>query len=160
MSFTQFNRAGHKTLSAEITRELQDLGSRLGLDISASGGTIGETELVVKVTAKTNDRQAILDNEKRDFGILCSHVGLKPGDYGLEFNYANTRFRLTAVKPSRPKYPLLGYDIRKGKTFKLPTSAIPAIENARAERDAKAAATKSITGTKIEEEGRFESEWA
>ena len=162
MSFTQFTRAGHKALSAEITRELQDLASRLNLNISATGGSIGENELVVKVTAMTNDTQAIEAAEKRDFALCCSHVGLQPGDYGLEFTYNRSRFRLVGVKPTRPKYPISAIELDGSRrSFKLPRGAVPAIENARHDRDAKAAAQKSLSGNKIEEEGLgLESEWA
>ena len=162
MAFTQFNRAGHKMLSAEIQQELQDLAQRHDLDISAGGGNFGENEFTVHVKCKTNDAQAVEATARRNFAISCRGYGLEPHHYGTEFSYGGDRFRLTGIKSSRPKYPISGVCLRTKRTFKLPTATVSHIKTAYENEQAKKAANAKVTGVKVEDDQGmgFAGEWA
>lgn len=119
--FTQFNRQGHRQLSAEITQELQALAQRHGLDVSAGGGQYGDTELIIKVTVRSGDQQKVEDQARRKIDADGRWVGgLKGSDFGTIFVSNGERFRFTGVNPGRPKFPISGERVRDGRSFKFP----------------------------------------
>lgn len=134
MAFTNFTRQGHQTVSAEIQRELKDLGDRLGLKFDVGGGQIGATDLVIKVTASSNDASIVEDQKRRELEIYGRAYGLKGEDYGAEFTSQGHRYRLVGVKPSRPKFPISAERIRDGRCYKFTTSVVAKIEQGRAAR--------------------------
>lgn len=160
MAFTQFNNDGYKMLSAEMVHELNDLAQRHGLDIDCAGGSLGQNEMTIKVRCRTTDTDAIQRAEKARFGQTCHHVGLEASDYGLEFAYNGDRFRITGVKPSRPKYPISAVSLRDKRSFKLPHGAAAAVKAARSVRDAEAAKANALTGNRTKEAAQFAGEWA
>jgi hypothetical protein len=119
MAFNQFNRAGHRMLSAEISEELKALAARHGLTISVGGGVIGDTELTIKVIVKTNDLAAIAAKGRRELGLYGRWAGLKEEHYDAIFTDRNgERWQLKGYSPNRPKYPIDMVNLRTGKTHK------------------------------------------
>jgi hypothetical protein len=116
--FQQFNRQGHRMLSAEITQELQALAQRHGLDITAGGGQIGTTELVIKVVAKTSDTSAIEAKERRELGMYGRFAGLTEHHYNTIIVEGGTRYQLKGYSPNRPKYPIDMKNLNTGKMHK------------------------------------------
>jgi hypothetical protein len=118
--FTQFNRQGHRMLSAEITQELQDLANRHGLDISAAGGQYGDTEFIIKIRVTTGDTSAVEAKKRAEIDRDGRWVGgLQGSDYGAIFPSNGERFRFTGVNPGRPRYPISGERVRDGRSFKF-----------------------------------------
>jgi hypothetical protein len=122
--FQQFNKAGHRMLSAEIQQELQALAQRHGLNITAGGGQIGTDELVIKVTAKTNDTSAIEARERRELGIYGRFAGLTEHHYNAIIHDRRTgeQYQLKGYSPNRPKYPIDMLNLRTGRMHKATES--------------------------------------
>lgn len=132
MAFTNFDSsAGHRQISNEVIRELADLADRHGLRFSSEGGSLGAGDMLIKLRVRAADMSDVEDAAKRMFALECRSVGLEAQDYGAVFSTYNGTYKLTGVKPSRPKYPLLGICQRTGKTYKLPRSCVPNIIAAR-----------------------------
>ena len=62
---------------------------------------------------------AIYSPNKAIFEVLAPHFGLKPSDYGRTFNAPDEMFRIVAINPNRPKYPLGAEQITNGRRFKF-----------------------------------------
>jgi hypothetical protein len=122
--FQQFNKAGHRMLSAEISTELQALAQRHGLQISVGGGSIGADELTIKVIAKTNDTSVIEARERRELGIYGRFAGLTEAHYNaIIFDQrSGTRYQLKGYSPNRPKYPIDMLNLSTGKMHKATES--------------------------------------
>lgn len=122
--FQQFNRAGHRMLSAEISTELQALAQRHGLTITAGGGAIGSDELTIKVVAKTNDTSVIEARERRELGIYGRFAGLTEAHYNtIIFDQrSGTRYQLKGYSPNRPKFPIDMLNLSTGKMHKATES--------------------------------------
>lgn len=132
MAFTNFSKsAGHTQLAKEIIDELEDLAQRHGIRFSSEGGQLGADNLMIKLRVRTADQSSLESAAKQRFAMDARYVGLEPDDYGAIFSTFNGTYKLTGLKPSAPKYPILGVCQRSGKTFKLPRSVIQNIIAAR-----------------------------
>jgi hypothetical protein len=118
--FNQFNRAGHRMLSAEISSELVALGKRHGLDLSVGGGSIGGESLTIKVVATSTDKTAVEAAAKRKIDFEGRFLGLTGEDYGTVFTTGRDSYRFTGVSGGRPKYPISAERVYDGKGFKFP----------------------------------------
>ena len=62
---------------------------------------------------------ALFSHEKTLFEALAPNFGLDPSDYGRTFRTGGEAFRLTAINPNRPKYPISAERIADGRGFKF-----------------------------------------
>lgn len=141
MTQVEFTRDGHRTVSSAIAAELKDLGLRLGIIIEVGGGSIGADNLVIKMTVKSSDPMRQERAARAKFDMYAHYYGLEAGDYGAEFNGNDGRYKLVDFMPSRPKYSLVGVDVRTGKTMLFTKSIANQIIAGRA---AKAAAAQQL----------------
>lgn len=119
MSKITFDRMGHRDLCQRLNVALEQLGKDLGIKLHAGGGTIGSTELVIKVSAAAADPTVAIDRAKRELDIYGGMYGLRGADYGVVFTSGGKRFKLTGVAPSRPKFPISGECLSTGKGYKF-----------------------------------------
>ena len=82
------------------------------------------------------DSAGRLDEGRQSLKFYGREFGLEEGDYGAMFTIGGKRFKLVGLKPSRPKYPLLGEHMGTGTIYKIPRSVVPQIQAARAARPA------------------------
>lgn len=129
--FQAFNRTGHKQLSDEIVGELVALGARHGLTFAAAGGSIGATDLTIKIVASTADTQAIEQRARDQIDMAGRSFGLTGADYGVTFVSSGKRFKFTGLTLSRPKFPINGECLSTGKPFKFTRATVAAIIAAR-----------------------------
>lgn len=133
------SRAGYNTLSSAMLAALASVEQQFGVKFETAGGSLGSTDMVIKIKASTSDTTAVDAAAKRDFGFYCRHVGLEPDDFGCEFSGSSGRYRLIGVSLNRPKYPIDGECLRTGKKFKFTKSVVANIVAGRAARQAAAA---------------------
>lgn len=62
---------------------------------------------------------ALFSHEKTLFEALAPSFGLDPADYGRTFRTGGEAFRLTAINPNRPKYPISAERIADGRGYKF-----------------------------------------
>lgn len=67
---------------------------------------------------------ALYSTDKAMFGVLAEHFGLKPSDYGRAFKARGETFRVMAINPNRPKYPISVERIADGRGFKFPAEDV------------------------------------
>lgn len=87
--------------------ELRDIDLRHGFDIGFRVGI-------------PKDDGALYSPEKAMFEVLAEHFGLKPSDHGRIFRARGETFRITAINPNRPKYPISVERVADGRGFKFP----------------------------------------
>lgn len=91
--------------------ELSDIDLRHGFDISFRVGI-------------PMDDGAIYSPDKALFEVLAPHFGLEPSDYGRTFKTREELFRIVAINPNRPKYPISAERVSDGRGFKFPADNV------------------------------------
>lgn len=69
---------------------------------------------------------ALFSQEKALFEALASAFGLQPADYGQIFRTGGAAFRITAINPNRPKYPISAERLTDGRGFKFSAEDVAA----------------------------------
>lgn len=67
---------------------------------------------------------ALFSQEKTLFEALAASFGLEPSDYGRTFRTGGDAFRLKAINPNRPKYPISAERLADGRGFKFPAEDV------------------------------------
>ncbi|MHA3916618.1 hypothetical protein [Halovulum sp. GXIMD14793] len=67
---------------------------------------------------------AIYSPDKAMFEVLAPHFGLEPSDHGRTFRSKDELFRIVAINPNRPKYPISAERIADGRGFKFPADNV------------------------------------
>lgn len=67
---------------------------------------------------------AIYSPDKTMFEVLAPHFGLEPSDYGRTFRSKDELFRIVAINPNRPKYPISAERVSDGRGFKFPAENV------------------------------------
>ncbi len=86
--------------------ELSDIDLRHGFDIS------------FRVGIPMADG-AIYSPDKALFEVLAPHFGLEPSHYGRTFTTRGETFRIMAINPNRPKYPISVERVADARGFKF-----------------------------------------
>ena len=67
---------------------------------------------------------AIFSPDKAMFEVLAPHFGLEPSDYDRTFRSKDELFRIVAINPNRPKYPVSAERVSDGRGFKFPADDV------------------------------------
>ncbi len=86
--------------------ELSDIDLRHGFDIEFSVGI-------------PMDDGSLYSVDRALFEVLAEPFGLKPSDYGRIFRTGGETFRITAINPNRPKYPISAERLADGREYKF-----------------------------------------
>ena len=62
---------------------------------------------------------ALFEPEKALFEVMAENYGLKPSDFGRTFSTGGETFRITAINPKRPKYPISVQRLPDKRGFKF-----------------------------------------
>lgn len=105
----------------------------IGVKAEVGSGSFTDTEVTVKVRLFLEG----VDPAKQDFEKVCWRFGLTPGYYGAEFQFNGNDYVLVALKPTRPKYPVVARQKATGRLFKLPRTALDALPQFGAKKEAR-----------------------
>ena len=114
-------------LRRELLKACQDVAEIHGLTVE--GGDLNDIdlrhgfEIGFRVGIPMEDG-ALYSTDKAMFGVLAEHFGLKPSDYGRIFRARGEAFRITALNPNRPKYPISVERVTDGRGFKFPVEDV------------------------------------
>ena len=111
---TQFNRPQLRTLRDELQTELNTLGARLGLNISAGNISYEQNACTIQVKAKINGK---LTRNQQSISMHASLLGLNNLKYGSILKSRSGRVRLVDYKPRSPKYPWI-LELQNGNQIK------------------------------------------
>lgn len=125
----KFDRASVRQILEECEEALRPIAEKYGLTLDRKGRTYRSDSLPVMyqfmVTEKDEDGN-VLSAEAKDFVARAVLYGLEPEDLHREFKSRGNTYRITGLKPRSRKYPILGEDVRTGKTYKFPLETVKA----------------------------------
>lgn len=144
----KLDRTALQNLRAPIEAELAALGERLGLKFTLGNGGYGPegVEASFKLIMKVDDLAAQEAAARDRWNKVC-HIfgptdyaadnpyagGLRPEDYGTEFEVKGCCYRTVGIEPSRRKYPILCEIVtgpKKGERVFFTERTVPVIRAA------------------------------
>jgi len=72
---------------------------------------------------------SLFSHDKALFEVLAPSFGLEPSDFGRTFRTGGEMFRITAINPNRPKYPISAERLADGRGFKFTAENVAAYLN-------------------------------
>jgi len=126
----QFTRANLQSLRVEIDNALSKVSKRHNISLSLGRISFNNDSFRAKLEAavQLNDQSGNMSvsaiNELKELKEYGSMFGVSEKDYGRVFEFQGRKFKFTGIKLSRNKYPVSGEDVRTGKGFKFPESAL------------------------------------
>ena len=69
---------------------------------------------------------SLFSHEKALFDVLAPSFELDPSDYGRTFRTGGEAFRITAINPNRPKYPISAERLADGRSYKFSAENVAA----------------------------------
>lgn len=125
----KFDRTTVRKILAECEEALRPIAEEYGLTLDRKGRTYYADSLPVMyqflVTEKDEDGN-VLTAEAKDFQKYAPMHGLDADDLHREFVSGGDKFRITGFKPRSRKYPILGENVRTGKTYKFTLETVKA----------------------------------
>lgn len=114
-------------LRRDLLKACQAVADTHGL--SVEGGDLSDIDLCHGFNIAFSDGipmedGALYSSEKAMFEVLAPHFGLEETDYGRSFKTRGEMFRITAINPNRPKYPISVERIADGRGFKFPAEEV------------------------------------
>ena len=97
--------------------------------LTAEGGDLSDIDLrhgfdiIFRVGIPMADG-ALHSPDKALFEVLAPNFGLEPSDYGRTFRSREDIFRIVAINPNRPKYPISVERVSDGRGFKFPADNV------------------------------------
>jgi len=92
--------------------------------LAVEGGDLSDIDLRhgfnigFRVGIPTTDG-SLFSQEKVLFEALAGSFGLEPSDYGRSFRTGGETYRITAINPNRPKYPISAERVADGRGYKF-----------------------------------------
>lgn len=114
-------------LRRDLLKACQDVAETHGLVVD--GGELSDIdlrhgfEIGFRVGIPMDDG-ALYSPDKAMFEVLAEQFGLEPSDYGRAFRARGEIFRITAINPNRPKYPISVERVSDGRGFKFPVEDV------------------------------------
>lgn len=142
---SKIDSAALKSLRAPIEAELAAIGERLGIKFEVGSGTYeaAGAEASFKLKMTVDDPATRADAARKRWDANCRFIGvdysrpddtgLRPEDFGTEFEYRGIRYRASGVNPGRSKFCISAEALtgaKAGTTFGFDERAVPMIRSA------------------------------
>ncbi|MBI4382369.1 MAG: hypothetical protein HY574_14420 [candidate division NC10 bacterium] len=121
---TAFDRTITSALGKEVRRLLEPFAERYGLKVGRQGGNYDATMLKLTLELRVAETADGRSGEQVEFEKYCFIAGLKPEDFGLEFAYSGTDYRVVVIAPKRSRNPVIAIRIKDGKRFVFPREVL------------------------------------
>lgn len=107
----------------DLNKAIAEVFKKYNLSGSINSVSYTNSDIKVKISA-VEITDEVSSEEEVLFKRNAFLVGLKQEAYGTEFINGNSRFKLIGVKPNRPKFPILGKELKSGKIYKFDYSIL------------------------------------
>jgi len=125
-----FDRQGLRAIQGDFERAMAATAKTYGvsLKVKAARFTNANAELKFEIAAIGPNGESHTP-ERMEFGMLANRYNLGASDLDGLFTVNGTAYRITGIKPNRPKFPICGTRVSDGKTFKFSRLMIGSISH-------------------------------
>lgn len=121
---TKFGRPEHAIVSAAILAALTSVEQELGVKFGVSGGEIGSSKGVIKVSVNVQDTGNGKSGAQTEWEALCQTYGLLPSWFGQTFYVDGTQYRITGLNLNAPKYAVAAERVSDSRSMKFTPAGI------------------------------------
>lgn len=111
----KFDKQTAKATRDLITKELEALGKRIGVEFSVGACSYSDIEMSYKLVVKTGDKAAVVAEHKKTFETYAKLYGFEPEDFGKEFTHSRETWTIEGFELKRAKFNLRGKRVSDGK---------------------------------------------
>ncbi len=123
MKITAFNKVNLALLGADMQAALAPVAAKYGLSVKKGTGRFTDRNYTTKLEFNLLNAEGKDTTAEDQFKRLAPILGFRPEDFGKEFLAQNQLFRISGVKPSSRKFPILATRA-DGKVFKFPKTIV------------------------------------
>lgn len=128
MKIKKLDRAGTRELAEVLEMKMQEIATKLGLSVKYKSGRYdgaeGKNATVSFVFSTIGEDGEVHDIDAETFKKDADLFGFKPEDLGASFSMQGDTFKITGLKPSRRKFPILAKRVSDGKVYKFPARMV------------------------------------
>lgn len=128
MALHEFDRVTCQRLAKELLAAVEPVAAKYCLGVKPGGGSFDTLTWTEKLTFTVQETKDGKSAEQAQFEQLCAIYHLRPEHFGMGFTWNGTRYRLTGVQPSRPKFAIQGRRLSDEKTFLFPLVVLRVID--------------------------------
>ena len=107
----EFNRSRVRELTNEIQKSLDELGSRLGIQISLGSTTFSSDKFTTKITARPQSKEGVImvsdcSHDRADHLANMNGVSFSTHIIGSVWKISGDAYKVEEINTKRPKYPV------------------------------------------------------
>lgn len=121
-TINQFDRSNLKDLRAEISAALTAVAQKHGISLEITNIRFSSNEFSTKLKAYTNTQSPVVPYIPIP-GASTSPSIFNRSLIGKKFRFRGNEYTIADLKPSRPKYPVVGVSAR-GARYKFPENVL------------------------------------
>lgn len=118
----RINQTLLRTLRAPIEEALKKIGEDHGIALHLGSASFTSYEFTFKLKGEVLDTGEGKTVAESDWAIHAPMMGIDVDKLGKQFTHKGSTFRITGVKPNRPKYPIQAININTGNPYKFPAT--------------------------------------
>ncbi len=105
-------------IQAILKKELPDC------EIKVLGGKFTSVECTYKLQVTPHVDGQVVSKDAEDFKRLATYYGLQPTDLGREIDYNGQKMKITGLRPSKRRFPIIALEVSTGKQFFLIANSV------------------------------------
>ncbi len=123
-TISKFDKATAKMVSEEVLSALRAVAEKHGLGVVSKGGKYSLETFTPRFEFAIKSKEGILETtEAKNFKVWAESFGLTADDLGKTFLFRGSKYTITGLKPSAPKFPILAKR-EDGRGFKFPAESV------------------------------------
>ena len=119
-----FDRGVVRELRDSLQNTLTEFEQKHGVNVHVGNASYSENNVTFKVEVANIVEGEVKSKDVINFEKYCSSYGLEIDDLGKTFRSNRRVFKITGLRPTAHKYPVLADDVISGKSFKFRSSIV------------------------------------
>ena len=116
-----------KEVRKDIEAALKAVEAKHGLNLDLGSMTFTENSFTTKLSASVVSADGIDQGKKTEWERNAPMFGLDKDLFGKTFSMNGNQYEITEIKPRSRKYPVIGKDLKTGKSFKFAADTVSSL---------------------------------
>lgn len=117
-TIANFNKINLEDIRADVNAALKTVGDKYGMAFSIAGIRFSQDTFTTKLTCVITNGQPV-DVDKALFEKHCHVYGLQPTDFGRQFKFGPSVYKICGLKLGGRRFTIIATSITSGKRFKF-----------------------------------------
>lgn len=105
---------------ADIRSAVEEIAKKHGMALTKNSARYSDFQVGITLQFETTNKEGQVEGARKEWDLYCGMFGFSKTDFGREFTTRlGKTYRITGIKPGRPKYPILATDVVSGVPYKF-----------------------------------------